>query len=118
MTASIQIKLLETDDGKVPFQDWYDSLKNKITKVRVRRRLDRIELGNVGDAQSVGEGVCELRFHFGAWYRVYFTRVESTVVVLVGGGDKSTQNSDITKAKALWKRYKDEVERYARELGW
>ncbi|MGH2414570.1 MAG: type II toxin-antitoxin system RelE/ParE family toxin [Microcystaceae cyanobacterium] len=117
METSIQIKLLETDEGKVPFEEWYDSLKDKVTKVKIRRRLDRIELGNFGDIESVGEGVYELRFHFGAGYRVYFTRVGNIVAVLIGGGDKSTQKSDITKAKEIWKRYKDEAERYARKLG-
>lgn len=117
MEPSIQIKLLETDEGKVPFEEWYDSLKDKVTKVRIRRRLDRIELGNFGDTESVGEGVYELRLPFGAGYRVYFTRVGNVVVVLVGGGDKSTQTSDVTKAKEIWKRYKHEAERYVRKLG-
>jgi putative addiction module killer protein len=84
--------------------------------VRIRRRLDRLELGNFGDTQPVGEGVYELRLHFGAGYRIYFTRVENTIIVLIGGGDKSTQKNDITKAKEIWKRYKDEAQRYARNL--
>jgi putative addiction module killer protein len=117
MEPSINIQLLETDEGKVPFKVWYDSLKDKVTKVRVRRRLDRIELGNFGDTESVGEGVYELRLHFGAGYRVYFARVENTIIVLVGGGDKSTQKNDIAKAKELWRKYKDEAEKYARKLG-
>lgn len=84
--------------------------------MRIRRRLDQIELGNFGDTESVGEGVYELRFHFGAGYRVYFARVGNTVIVLVGGGDKSTQKRDIAKAKEIWKRYGDEAQRYARQL--
>lgn len=117
MEPNIKIKLLETDEGKVPFKEWYDSLKDKVTKVKIRRRLDRIELGNFGDTESLGEGVYELRIHFGAGYRVYFARAGNIVVVLLGGGDKSTQQSDITKAKQLWKRYKNEAERYGRNLG-
>jgi putative addiction module killer protein len=116
MEHNIKIKLLETDEGKVPFKEWYDSLKDKVTKVKIRRRLDRIELGNFGDTESLGEGVYELRIHFGAGYRVYFARVGNLVVVLLGGGDKSTQQSDITKAKQIWKRYKNEAERYGRNL--
>ena len=100
MESTIQIKLLETDEGKVPFEQWYDSLKDKVTKVRIRRRLDRVELGNFGDTESVGEGIYELRLHFGSGYRVYFARVGNTVIVLIGGGDKSSQNTDIAQAKA------------------
>ena len=100
MESTIQIKLLEPDEGKVPFEQWYDSLKDKVTKVRIRRRLDRVELGNFGDTESVGEGIYELRLHFGSGYRVYFARVGNTVIVLIGGGDKSSQNTDIAQAKA------------------
>lgn len=116
MESTIQIKLLETDEGKVPFEQWYDSLKDKVTKVRIRRRLDRVELGNFGDTESVGEGIFELRLHFGSGYRVYFARVGNTIIVLIGGGDKSSQNTDIAQAKALWRIYKDEAQRYARKL--
>lgn len=117
MELSIQIKLLETDEGKVPFEEWYDSLKDKVTRVRIRRSLDRIQLGNLGDTESVGEGVYELRLHFGAGYRVYFASVGNSIIVLLVGGDKSTQKNDITKAKEIWRRYKNEIERYARKLG-
>jgi putative addiction module killer protein len=59
----------------------------------------------------------ELRLHFGAGYRIYFTKTENVIIVLLGGGDKSTQQKDIKKAKQLWRQYKDEAERYARKLG-
>ncbi|MDJ0843058.1 type II toxin-antitoxin system RelE/ParE family toxin [Crocosphaera sp.] len=116
MEPIIDIKLLETDEGKVPFEQWYDSIRDKVTKVRVRRRLDRVSLGNFGDTESVGEGVYELRLHFGAGYRVYFARIGNTVIVLIGGGDKSSQKKDITEAKKLWREYKDEAQKYARKL--
>lgn len=117
MLSSHQIRLLETDEGEVPFEQWYYSLKDKITKVRIRRRLDRLELGNFGDTESLGEGIYELKLHFGAGYRVYFTKTENSIVVLLGGGDKSTQQKDINKAKKLWRKYKHEAERYARKFG-
>ncbi|MEB3189222.1 MAG: type II toxin-antitoxin system RelE/ParE family toxin [Snowella sp.] len=116
MESHLQIKLLETDEGKIPFQDWYSALRDKATKMRIRRRLDRIELGNFGDTQSVGEGIYELRLHFGSGYRIYFTRVENTIIVLIGGGDKSSQSKDIVQAQTIWKRYKNEVNRYARDF--
>lgn len=117
MPSLHQIRLLETDEGQVPFEKWYYSLKDKITKVRVRRRLDRLELGNFGDAKSVGEGIYELRLNFGAGYRIYFTKTENFIIILLSGGDKNTQNKDIIKAKQLWRKYKNEAERYARKLG-
>ncbi|MGL5873898.1 MAG: type II toxin-antitoxin system RelE/ParE family toxin [Xenococcaceae cyanobacterium] len=112
-----QIRLLETDEGTVPFKEWYFSLKDKVTKVRIRRRLDRLELGNFGDTESIGEGIYELRIHFGAGYRVYFARVENVIIVLLGGGIKKTQSKDIAKAKKLWRKYKNEAQRYPRQLG-
>lgn len=116
MDPTIHVQFLETEEGKVPFEEWYSSLKDKVTRVRIRRRLDRLQLGNFGDAESVGEGVHELRLHFGAGYRIYFARIDN-LVVLLGGGDKSTQRTDITRAKSLWRRYANEVERYAGDLG-
>jgi len=116
MESRIQVKLLETDEGKIPFLEWYGSLRDKVTKLRIRGRLDRLELGNFGDTQSVGDGVYELRLHFGSGYRVYFTRVEDYLVILIGGGDKSSQQRDITKAQEIWKRYKNETDRYARDF--
>lgn len=116
MESRIQVKLLATDEGKIPFLEWYSSLRDKVTKLRIRGRLDRLELCNFGDTQSVGEGVYELRLHFGSGYRVYFARVEDYLVILIGGGDKSSQQRDITKAQEIWKRYKNEADRYARDF--
>lgn len=116
MESRIQVKLLETDEGKIPFLEWYASLRDKVTKLRIRGRLDRLELGNFGDTQSVGDGVYELRLHFGSGYRVYFTRVEDYLVILIGGGGKNSQQRDITKAQEIWKRYKNETDRYARDF--
>ena len=79
--------------------------------------MDRLELGNFGDTESVGEGIYELRLHFGAGYRIYFAKVEKIIVVLLGGGDKSSQQKDIEKVKKLWRKYKNEAERYARKFG-
>lgn len=64
-------------------------------------RIRRLQLGNPGDVQSVGEGVSELRFHFGPGYRVYFTQLGATVVILLAGGDKSSQPNDIATALSL-----------------
>ena len=66
----------------------------------------QLETGNFGDYRSVGEGVFELRFHFGAGYRIYFGEVDNTIVLLLCGGDKSSQARDIDRAKAYWMEHK------------
>ena len=93
-------------DGKEPFTEWLDGLRDKAASARIRIRLRRIEAGNFGDCEPVGEGVSELRVHVGAGYRVYFGRYGQKVILLLCGGDKSSQSSDIRTAKALWAEWK------------
>ncbi|MCL1468331.1 type II toxin-antitoxin system RelE/ParE family toxin [Argonema galeatum] len=66
---------------------------------------ERVELGNFGDCRSVGEGISELRINYGPGYRIYFGQLGTTIVLLLCGGDKSTQQEDITKAKEYWEEY-------------
>jgi putative addiction module killer protein len=89
--------------GKVPFLEWLNELKDPMTRLRVRRRLDRLELGHFGDCEPVGEGVSELRLFFGSGYRIYFAEQDDVIVVLLCAGDKSSQKKDIKLAKAYWK---------------
>lgn len=89
------------------FSNWFKDLKDRRAKARIQARIDRIELGNFGDVVSVGDGVSELRIHYGPGYRVYFVQRGSVVVVLLSGGDKSSQDSDIKKAKELVKQLED-----------
>ena len=93
-------------DGEEPFTEWLDGLRDKAASARIRIRLRRIEAGNFGDCEPVGEGVSELRVHVGAGYRVYFGRYGQKVILLLCGGDKSSQSSDIRTAKALWAEWK------------
>jgi putative addiction module killer protein len=95
----------KTESGKVPFNIWFDSLRDRKTRQRILSRLFRVENGHYGDYKSVGEGVFELRFFFSAGYRVYFGEDGNKIVVLLTGGDKSSQNKDIQQAKAYWKEY-------------
>ncbi len=83
------------------FTNWFNSLRDRRAKARIQARIDRLEVGHFGDVAPVGEGVSELRIFYGPGYRVYFVRQSSVVVILLSGGDKSTQNSDIVKAKEL-----------------
>ena len=82
---------------------WFNRLRDNLAKTRIAVRIRRMQLGNVGDAKPVGDGVFELRFDFGPGYRVYYTERDGEIVVLLAGGDKSTQKQDIEKAKQLAK---------------
>jgi len=91
------------------FDRWLKKLADGLDKSRIIRHLERIrESGDLGDWSSVGDGVFELRFFFGPGYRVYFTRRGESVIILLIGGDKDTQNRDIEKAKQIAKEYDNE----------
>jgi len=92
-------------DGKNPFRDWLLDLRDVNARAKIRVRLNRIRLGNFGDTKSVGDGVFELRISHGPGYRVYFARTSNTVVLLLCGGDKSSQKRDIKTAKDYWADY-------------
>lgn len=94
-----------TEDGTSPFEEWLDSLGDSRAKSKIDNRIRRVRLGNLGDYKAVGEGVCELRIDYGPGYRIYFGQVRSTIVLLLCGGDKSTQERDIRKAIEYWRDY-------------
>jgi putative addiction module killer protein len=83
------------------FTSWLNSLKDGVTRIRLARRLDKAQRGNLGDVKPVGEGVFEMREHFGPGWRLYYVQQGQTLIVMLGGGDKSTQSADITKAIKL-----------------
>lgn len=83
------------------FSQWFTNLKDRKARVRIQARIDRIEMGNFGDVASVGKGISELRIFYGPGYRVYFIKKNSVVVILLSGGDKSSQKSDIAKATII-----------------
>ena len=91
------IEIRETD----AYVRWFARLKDREARVRILVRIRRLSLGNPGDAKSVGEGISELRIDYGPGYRVYFVRRGETLIVLLGGGDKSTQAADIRAALNL-----------------
>ena len=84
-----------TPEGRNPFRDWLETLSDRDARSRIRVRLNRVRLGNFGDCKSVGRGVSELRIPYGPGYRIYFGRQDSALVILLCGGDKRTQASDI-----------------------
>jgi putative addiction module killer protein len=85
------------------FIKWLDNLKDSETIARIDIRIQRMRTGNFGDVKPVGEGISELRIHHGAGYRVYFKQTDKTIVLLLCGGNKSTQSKDIAAAKTLAK---------------
>jgi putative addiction module killer protein len=83
------------------YTSWFDKLRDQAAKIRIDIRIRRLSLGNPGDVKPVGEGVAELRVNFGPGYRIYYVHRGDEFVVLLAGGDKSTQEQDIREAKAL-----------------
>jgi putative addiction module killer protein len=83
------------------FDNWLSSLKDTRTRIRLARRLERVRQGNLGDVASVGDSVFEMREFFGPGWRMYYCQHENTIIVMLGGGDKSTQAKDIAKAKRV-----------------
>lgn len=93
----IDIKITQT------FEKWFDTLKDRRAKAMIDMRIARLQRGNFGDVKAVGEGVHELRIHYASGYRVYFTNKNSQIVILLCGGDKTTQVLDVKQAKRIAK---------------
>lgn len=89
------------------FSQWLIGLKDNLARMRILARLDRVSLGTFGDSQSVGGGVSELRIHYGPGYRLYYIQRGAQVVVMLCGGDKSSQARDIEQAKIIAKDWKE-----------
>ena len=83
------------------FRHWLAGLRDERARARILKRLDRAQAGNLGDVAPVGEGVSEMRIFYGPGYRVYFAQRGKELIVLLCGGDKSTQDADIAEAKAM-----------------
>jgi len=103
--AEITVLHYQTAARRIPFQEWVNSLTDKSVQAAVLARVNRLRLGTFGDWKSIGDGVCELRIHQGAGYRLYFGRRGQTVVILLAGGEKRSQDADIKTAKRYWKDY-------------
>jgi len=93
----VVIEVRQTD----VYAQWFRRLRDRWARARINARIRRLSLGNVGDVRPVGEGVSELRIDYGPGYRVYFVQQGQSLVLLLAGGDKSTQERDITRARNL-----------------
>ena len=91
------IEVRQTDT----YSEWFSELRDRAAKARIDIRIRRLSLGNPGDEKPVGSGISEMRIDYGAGYRIYFTQCGPALVILLAGGDKSTQEKDIRKAHEL-----------------
>jgi len=89
-------------NGKEPYTEWFKGLRDAKTKAIISIKIDRLKLGNFGDCEPIGEGLSELKIYYGPGYRVYFGQIENTIIVILCGGDKSTQAKDIKLAHEYW----------------
>lgn len=100
------IKIARLANDKTPFIEWIDSL-DKTTKARVQSRLTRLLENNFGDHKKIDNEISELRLKFGSGYRIYYTEIDNMIVLLINGGDKSTQTKDIEKAKSILQEWRN-----------
>jgi len=98
------IEIYHDNNGREPFTEWVKSISMS-DRSRIFSRLDRVESGNLGDYKPVGDDVYELRFHFGSGFRVYYGEVNNQIILLLCGGEKSSQKKDVKKAKVYWKDF-------------
>lgn len=95
-------------DGKEPFWEWLDGLRNLQAQTNIEHRIKRLEHGLLGDCDSIGDSVFELRVHVGPGYRIYFAEFGGNTILLLTGGTKKTQTKDIQQAKHLWRLWRQE----------
>ena len=102
----ITIQRYRRPDGFVPFDDWFDKLRDRAARSRIMERIYRMQEGNFGDRVAVGEGVFELRIHSGSGFRVYYGQHGGELVLLLCGGSKKSQAADIGTARGYWREWK------------
>ena len=102
----IELEEYERADGRVPFSEWLDGLRDIGGRARIYKRLTRLRAGLLGDWKTVGGGVMELREQHGPGYRIYCARHGNALIVLLAGGDKRTQQKDIEYAQTYWQEWK------------
>src|SRR5438132_1104145 len=117
IVESKQVQLYVTSDGRIPYEEWIEDFSDQTTRDRIDARATRLALGHLGKCKPVGGGVTELIVDFGPSYRIYVGQVGSRVILLLCGGDKSTQQKDIAQAREYWEDYK-EREKKEREREW
>jgi putative addiction module killer protein len=107
----MQIEQYKTEDGVDVFQEWFTTLRDRQAKVHISRRLIRISTGNLGQVRALRKGVWELKIDVGPGYRLYYAQADQTLILLLCGGDKGSQDADITRAVGYWEDYQQRVRR-------
>jgi len=102
----VELRRYQLSDERIPVSEWLSSLRDSRARAQIEVRLRRVSSGNLGDTKPVGDGVSELRVDVGAGYRVYFGKQGLALVILLCGGDKGSQQSDIAIAKTYWTDWK------------
>ncbi len=100
-----EVEIYARPGGQSPYTEWLESLRDRQARLRIETRVARLRGGNPGDCKAVGAGVFELRIDYGPGYRLYLAVAEQTLVVLLLGGDKTTQAQDIQTARQYWAEY-------------
>lgn len=104
-----EIRYFENRLGRKPFIEAVEALKDRNLRAQVNNRLTRVALGNYGDFKSLGDGLLELRIHYGGGYRIYFAEVDKTIVLLLMAGPKRNQSKDIKVAKTYWFEFQEQI---------
>lgn len=100
------IKIAQLSNDKTPFIEWIESL-DKVTKSRIQSRLTRLLENSFGDHKKIDNEISELRLKFGSGYRIYYTEIDNVIVLLINGGDKSSQSKDIQKSKQILQEWRN-----------
>jgi putative addiction module killer protein len=111
VNGELQIRHYVAPTGKDVFDDWFARLKDPVAQARIAVRLDRLAARNFGDCKPLRGGVWELRIDWGPGYRIYYAIPESSVLLILSGGDKRTQTRDIQRAQEYWGNYKERMRR-------
>lgn len=104
---SLEIDYYQSQSGYTPFRNWFETLRDRNAKAVIDARLIRLRLGNLGRCATLGAGLYELKINYGPGYRVYFDKAAQKLILLLCGGDKSTQAQDIRIAHRYWKDFKE-----------
>lgn len=102
----MEVHVYVDSTGKTPFTDWMEKLRDRKARVKIHTRIDRLRLGNAGDYKTLGNGLFELRIHYGPGYRIYFGKAGESLILLLCAGNKTTQRQDVNLAKQYWMDYR------------
>jgi len=101
----MDIRKYQTENGDIPFDIWFEKIRDLRAKARIHIRLKRVEEGNFGNCKSLGGGVSELKIPEGQGYRIYYGQTGNEIFILLCGGNKSSQQKDIVLAKKYWRNH-------------